>query len=51
MIRFITPILGLAMMTSASTADPLPVNTDNFVRAESDLYFAGVLSLGLILPQ
>ncbi len=34
-------LLGLA--SPASAADPTPVTVDNFVRAESDLYFSGTL--------
>ncbi|RYC15717.1 DUF1214 domain-containing protein [Ciceribacter ferrooxidans] len=34
----------LAVLPAA--ADPVPVNSDNFVRAESDLYFSGIAANG-----
>lgn len=31
-------------LATGALAEPIPVNTDNFVRAESDLYFAGMIA-------
>lgn len=45
-LRFpaITAVALLAALPAA--ADPVPVNSDNFVRAESDLYFSGIAANG-----
>ncbi len=45
MIRITFPALLLGAM-SAAAAEPVPVTPDNFSRAESDLYFSGVVASG-----
>ncbi len=39
-------IVAGAVSAQAGPAAPIPVSTDNFVRAESDLYFAGIVKNG-----
>jgi len=41
-------VAALAMLAAvpAASADPVHVNSDNFVRAESDLYFSGIAANG-----
>ncbi|HKA99147.1 MAG TPA: hypothetical protein VKD02_00065 [Methyloceanibacter sp.] len=45
--RFSNAAVAFALTTAgdfaAAAADNVPVTVDNFVRAESDLYFAGVI--------
>lgn len=43
--RFVL-LLALALAPARALAEPIPVSTDNFVRAESDRYLAGVVGLG-----
>lgn len=44
---FVSTIVLSAMLASLPVAaDPVLVNSDNFVRAESDLYFSGVVANG-----
>lgn len=38
--------IAVGFSASAVLADPVPVTSDNFARAESDLYFAGVVANG-----
>ena len=35
-------LLAVFAAQLAHAADPVPVTVDNFIRAESDLYFAGI---------
>lgn len=46
MIGPVSRILAFALMASPAFADPVLVNSDNFIRAESDLYFAGIIANG-----
>ena len=39
----VTLAFGGSAMAQAPKGDPVPVTVDNFVRAESDLYFGGIL--------
>lgn len=39
----ISLLLGVFAARLAHAADPVPVTVDNFIRAESDLYFAGII--------
>ncbi len=38
--------LSIAISPFARAADPVPVTVDNFIRAESDLYFSGLIKEG-----
>lgn len=46
MIGPVSRILAFSLMASPAFADPVLVNSDNFIRAESDLYFAGIIANG-----
>lgn len=48
MIGTAARILVLGMLTSTAFADPVLVNSDNFTRAESDQYFAGIVANGAL---
>ncbi|AAK65234.2 hypothetical protein CDO30_18580 (plasmid) [Sinorhizobium meliloti] len=39
-------IAAALMSALPAAADPILVNSDNFVRAESDLYFSGIVANG-----
>lgn len=45
-LSLITASLAFALVTGAQAADSVRVTTDNFVRAESDLYFAALVKGG-----
>jgi hypothetical protein len=49
-VKFAGIVVGLMFATSgaaqSSSQNPVPVTADNFVRAESDLYFSGVVKNG-----
>ena len=44
-VRTCTLVLAVSTLcgTQAMGAEPVPVTVDNFVRAESDLYFGGII--------
>ena len=39
----ISLLVGVFAARLAHAADPVPVTVDDFIRAESDLYFAGII--------
>ncbi|QRZ12869.1 DUF1254 domain-containing protein [Paracoccus methylovorus] len=43
---FRTLAFGMMTVATSAFAEPVAVNTDNFIRAESDLYFSGVVANG-----
>lgn len=42
----LSTIAATLLAALPAAADPVPVNSDNFVRAESDLYFSGIAANG-----
>jgi hypothetical protein len=40
------PLLSLGSASAQSSGGAIPINPDNFLQAESDLYFGGVVKLG-----
>jgi hypothetical protein len=43
--RFLAPVMAAAFLAATPAfADPIPVDSDNFIRAESDLYFSAVVA-------
>ncbi|WP_234838466.1 DUF1254 domain-containing protein [Sinorhizobium medicae] len=44
---YFSSIAAMALLVALpAAADPVPVNSDNFIRAESDLYFSAVAAIG-----
>jgi hypothetical protein len=42
----VSTIAAVLLAALPAAADPILVNSDNFVRAESDLYFSGIAANG-----